>query len=137
MSITPINEPPDPDERSGDTPSRRSSIRTSVGRFASWLAARVTEVKQSIVSKKGERTETRTQSVRATSVAHDTIHVGTTRPSGGLTEYDRPFSSPTRELPDERGPTVISIETERGLRLSVPENPDETLTSDVWVTVEP
>ncbi|WP_372480758.1 hypothetical protein ACAH01_07755 [Halomicrobium sp. HM KBTZ05] len=51
-------------------------------------------------------------------------------------ERARPLTHPDRELDGLNTPDVVGIETDDGLRLSLPNNPDATLVSDVWVTIE-
>jgi len=47
-----------------------------------------------------------------------------------------PLTYPGRELADSNTTDVVGIETDAGLRLSVPENPDATIVSDQWVLIE-
>jgi len=47
-----------------------------------------------------------------------------------------PLTYPGREVHGINAPDVVGIETADGLRLSIPENPDSTIVSDQWVTVE-
>jgi hypothetical protein len=51
-------------------------------------------------------------------------------------DRERPLTHPGRECSGVNTPDVVGVETEDGLRLSVPENPDATVVSDVWVPIE-
>jgi hypothetical protein len=54
----------------------------------------------------------------------------------GYPDRERPLTYPGRERSGVNTPDVVGVETEDGLRLSVPENPDATVVSDVWVPIE-
>ncbi|ACV48673.1 MULTISPECIES: hypothetical protein [Halomicrobium] len=51
-------------------------------------------------------------------------------------ERAQPLTYPDRELDGLNTPDVIGIETDDGLRLSIPDNPDAAVVSDVWVPIE-
>jgi len=51
-------------------------------------------------------------------------------------DRDHPLTYPGRDLSDINPTDVVAIETSDGVRLSVPENPDATITSDVTVPIE-
>jgi len=54
----------------------------------------------------------------------------------GFPDRELALTHPARNSPGINAPDVVSIETDQGLRISVPENPDAVLTSDVWTTVD-
>ena len=54
----------------------------------------------------------------------------------GYPDRDRPLTYPGREDHDVNTTDVVGVETDDGLRLSVPENPDAKVVSDVWVEIE-
>lgn len=47
-----------------------------------------------------------------------------------------PLTYPGRDIVEINTTDAVGIETEDGLRLSVPENPDATILSDEWVPIE-
>lgn len=55
----------------------------------------------------------------------------------GFPDRDQPLTYPGRDCRGINPPDVVGIRTNGGLRVSLPENPDATLTSDVWTEVEP
>lgn len=134
MSITPVDKPPDEDDAPNGPLSRRSSsLRAHVGRIFSWVADRAADV-HSLVDGT-ERSPATGQVISADRPR--SVHADG---SGSLSEFperERPLTYPARDVPGVNSPDVVSVETKDGLRLSVPENPDATLTSDVWTTVDP
>ncbi|MBX0323029.1 hypothetical protein EGH21_08320 [Halomicroarcula sp. F13] len=56
---------------------------------------------------------------------------------GDFPERDRPFTYPTRNHSERNQVDLVCVETGDRLTVSLPENPDATLTSDTWERVEP
>lgn len=54
----------------------------------------------------------------------------------GFPDRHRPFSYPTRNLSDSNPVELVGTEDRDTLTIAHPHNPDATITSDVWVTVE-
>ncbi|WP_245180564.1 hypothetical protein [Haloarcula amylovorans] len=54
-----------------------------------------------------------------------------------LPERDRPFTYPARDHADANQADLVSVESGEALTISLPDNPDATITSDVWESVEP
>jgi hypothetical protein len=54
----------------------------------------------------------------------------------GYPDRDRPLTYPGRDSDGVNTTDVVGVETDDGLRLSVPENPDAEVVSDVWVPIE-
>lgn len=138
MSITPVDKPPDGDDPPDSTLSRQSSLfREYVGRFLSWLGGCVSDagIRSDSQERSGStgapvsRVESDPTTETVESVDYPTFN--------NFPEREQPLAHPARNTPGINTPDVVSIETEQGLRLSVPENPDAELTSDVWMTVEP
>lgn len=138
MSITPVDKPPDGDDAPDSALSRRSSVlREYVGRFFSWLGE--------CLYGAGTRSESQDRSESTgTQLSRDEDEVEAARvksaecPSfNDFPEREKPLAHPARNTTGINTPDVVSIETDQGLRLSVPENPDAEMTSDVWMTVEP
>lgn len=138
MSITPVDKPPDGNEDPDSQFTRRSSrLREYVGRFFSWLG--------DCVSGAGLRSDSPERSQSTGSLATSsgpTVETEAVESVDGPTFDDfparaKPLTHPARNAPGINTPDVVSIETDQGLRLSVPENPDAELTSDVWMPVEP
>ncbi|MBX0293936.1 hypothetical protein EGH23_03450 [Halomicroarcula sp. F27] len=55
----------------------------------------------------------------------------------GLPERDRPFTYPARDHADANRADLVSVESGEELTISLPDNPNATITSDVWESVEP
>lgn len=138
MNITPVDKTPDGDDAEDSALSRRSSVfRAYLGRFVSWLGNCVSSTRISTKSRDRSRstsaevlqpvTETEPEPVKATDCPAFKNFPG----------REQPLAHPARNSPGINTPDVVSIETDDGLRLSVPENPDAELTSDVWMSVEP
>ncbi len=133
MRITPVDEPPDGDDGSDRASSRRSSsVREYVGRFCSWLLARVTDP--------GTRSD-RSEPARGATQAREPPALEPVDGAERVTvpdfpSRDRPLTYPARDSEGINTPDVVGTQTEEGLRLSIPENPDAELTSDVWMDVE-
>ena len=136
MSITPVDKPPDGDDGS-DTPRQRPSslLKVYVGRFVSWLGERFATAGD------GSDSQTRSQATGDPDKRGRTERTPAKAVNSPAFEdfpgRERPLTHPARDSPGINSPDVVSIETDAGLRLSVPENPDAMLTSDVWMTVEP
>ena len=136
MSITPVDKPPDGDDNSEDARSRGpASLREYFSRFVSWLVERAPVVHRPERARDG--TPRDEASIRAREERVRAVDVNDERSFAGFPERERPLVYPARDLPGINTPDVVCVETECGLRLSVPENPDATLTSDVWTTVDP
>jgi|GEM_PF-3455546 len=140
MSITPVDKPPDGDETPDEALSDRSwSLREYVGRVFSWLSGRVSSVTVHAGSD-GDARDTEAASGRGETGSEQNpepvspVDCPTFR---GFPSREEPLTHPARNSPGINAPDVVSIETDQGLRLSVPENPDAVLTSDVWTTVDP
>ncbi|MBV0923201.1 hypothetical protein KTS45_03220 [Halomicroarcula limicola] len=58
-------------------------------------------------------------------------------PIADLPERDRPFTYPARGHADANRADLVSVESGEELTISLPDNPDATITSDVWESVEP
>ncbi|WP_227015520.1 hypothetical protein [Haloarcula sp. JP-L23] len=56
---------------------------------------------------------------------------------GDLPRRDRPFTYPTRNHSERNRVDLVCVEMDDRLTVSLPENPDATLTSDTWERVEP
>lgn len=137
MSITPVDKPPDGDEPQDNALSRRSSrVREYVGRFFSWLGTRLS-------SASGPADDDRSYSADVPVARGETdIEPKPVEPTDcsafrNFPGRDQPLTHPARNSSGINTPDVVSIETDQGLRLSVPENPDAEMTSDVWMPVEP
>lgn len=136
MRITPVDKPPDGDDGSGEPSRRRSTVRSYARRFLSWFGSLVTRTRH--VSQRERRSESR-DADRAERDTSDLRPVDRTEPvvSGDFPDREQPLTRPARDSTDINSPDVVGVQTEDGLRLSIPENPDAELTSDVWMTVEP
>lgn len=53
-----------------------------------------------------------------------------------LPARDRPFTAPAGSHPDYNQAELVCIKTETELTISLPDNPEATITSDVWERVE-
>lgn len=51
-------------------------------------------------------------------------------------DREHPLTYPGRDLSEINPTDVVAVETEDGVRLSIPENPDATIVSDNWVPIE-
>lgn len=135
MGILGQREADDPDEP--DSSSRLASLRDRVGRL---LAAVVERSRRSAAA-----LHATTDRLTGPPVGHRSLPGHTTAgpelatcPSmEGFPEREYLLTYPGRELSAINSPDVVRVETDHGLRLSVPENPEATLTSDVWMPVEP
>lgn len=136
MSITPTDKPPDRDERTNGARSRRSGS----------LRARVAAVLRSLVDRLRRDESDDLPTVvepSGTDDGDDSSPEALERPATqaadleGFPSRERPLTYPGREITGINSPDVVSVETEDGLRVSVPENPDATIVSDVWTTVDP
>lgn len=136
MSITPVDKPPDREER-GPGASRRSAVRKSVGRFFAWVRERVSAVLPSVEDREPALTVGSTPSTDAGEAARPAVATKGSAAVSTVRERDHPLTYPGRDLQGTNPPDVVSTETDDGLRISVPDNPDATLTSDVWTTVDP
>jgi len=56
--------------------------------------------------------------------------------TGALPTRDRPFTAPARHTAEHNQAELVCIETETELTISLPDNPEATITSDVWERVE-
>ncbi|WP_226021422.1 hypothetical protein [Halomicrobium salinisoli] len=114
---SPESDPPDPGE---------TSIRTRVGDAGASLLDRVRSAVSNFVA---------SDDVDPASAALLEEPPG----SPSMDDYpDReyPLTFPVRDRVGTNSPDVVALETEDGLRLSVPENSDAVITSDVWTTVD-
>ena len=53
-----------------------------------------------------------------------------------LPTRERPFTTPARNSAEANQAEPVSIETDTELTISLPDNPEATITSDVWERVE-
>lgn len=137
MSITPVDKPPDGDEGSNGPLSQRSSLHEYVGRFVSWLGDHT--VSTGLFTDSVESSQSSSQAV-SSQMEDESPQAIKSTDCPSFREFpnrEKPLTYPARDSPGINTPDVVSIETEEGLRLSVPENPDAAMTSDVWTTVEP
>lgn len=135
MSITPVDKPPDGNDESDETPSIRFwSLRAGLDRLFSWILDRVGSIEFHLEPREPRDRAPVADFDRPTVEGGDAGACGTI---DGFSNRERPLTYPGRELSGINTPDVVSLETEDGLRLSVPENPDAQLTSDVWTTVDP
>lgn len=135
MSITPVDKPPDGDG-SGDTTQGRSSLLGEyIKRFVSWLDDRLGEPDDSLQhqSQSRDRNDTTLQG----SAELKQVEAVNSKRFENLPRREKPLTYPARDTPGINSPDVVGVETEQGLRLSVPENPDAELVSDVWMDVQP
>jgi hypothetical protein len=138
MSITPVDKPPDGDgEPDSSLDGRSSRVREYVGRFFSWLGARVFGAGSRSNGREGAQSGSQVGSPDGTAVEAEPVDSIDNVAFDDFPERARPLTHPARNGPGINTPDVVSIETDQGLRLSVPENPDAELTSDVWMPVEP
>lgn len=136
MSITPTDKPPDADEPA-DTPlSRRAGrLRDGVERFLGALVDGVRSLGQWLSPDDSSVDSDHT--ARRRDARPDARSDRSPPDLDGFPERERPLTYPGREVSGVNSPDVVSVETDQGLRLSVPENPDATIVSDVWTTVDP
>lgn len=138
MSITPVDKPPDGDDEPDGALSRRSSVlRACVGRLVTWLGARVAEAGLGSDGQDATRSARTAASDGGSDVEATPVEPADCPAFEDFPEREQPLTHPARNLPGINTPDVVCIETEDGLRLSIPENPDAELTSDVWMPVEP
>lgn len=138
MSITPIDKPPDGEEPRDETLSRRSwSLRKYAGRFLSWLGERVAGATVRADGDGDSRPVDESGTNGGTESDPEPVTPADCPAFRGFPGREQPLTHPARNSPGINAPDVVSIETDQGLRLSVPENPDAVVTSDVWTTVDP
>lgn len=137
MSITPVDKPPDGDEGSNGPLSQQSSLREHVSRFVSWLVDRTASIGLLTDSPEHSQSSSQPVSSDAKDERQQAIEFNNGPSFREFPNREKPLTYPARDSPGINTPDVVSIETEEGLRLSVPENPDAAMTSDVWTTVEP
>lgn len=134
MDILGRRDTDDPEEP--DAAPRLTAVYERVRRFVDRLSA----IGSRLPPATGSTAATR-DSIVATRVDGSSLDADrspTECPSiGGFPDREYPLTYPSRELVGVNSPDVVSVETEHGLRLSMPENADASLTSDVWTTVEP
>ena len=53
-----------------------------------------------------------------------------------LPTHERPFTAPARNDSEPNQAEPVSIETDTDLTISLPDNPEASITSDVWERVE-
>ena len=145
MSLTPVDRPPEGGEAAEDPRSRRSSpVRRYLAQFVSWVGDRLTAVRPV-----GRSAGTRGAGDRSADSGDQSVSRGSSRSGRADAHLEdrtraersvdraRALARPRRDSPESDRTEVVSTETEDGLRLSLPSNPDATLTSDVWTTVDP
>ena len=137
MSITPVDKPPDGDD-SQDSPasSGSSRLREYAGRFFSWVGGVVAKAR-STTDRETTASSRNDPSGRATPAKPEPVRASDCPSFENFPGREKPLTHPARNSSGINTPDVVSIETQDGLRLSVPENPDAQMTSDVWMDVEP
>ncbi|WP_254274180.1 hypothetical protein [Haloarcula marina] len=133
MSLTPIDEhrdrgPDAPDEARGETTALQrfvSSVRSAFGRLVG------AESVFGSANARGDGPVRQERAARTTEASSDCP------PVAGLPERARPFTYPARDSDDENPVELVGVETAEGLTVSLPDNPDATITSDTWEPVEP
>lgn len=134
MSITPIDEP-----RSDRPVAADAEVRTRP--LSKRIGARVRSVVASLpfgdrLLEWRDREETRPET-HTDALADDAVSPPECPSVQNLPDRQLPFSYPTRNHPERNPVDLICIESDDAVTISLPENKDATITSDVWEQVEP
>ncbi|PSP93949.1 hypothetical protein BRC91_07720 [Halobacteriales archaeon QS_4_62_28] len=115
------NGSPEDDERAASTKTVANRVKTALDALRERLRSVVRPTQTT--DTKPSRSETPTEMMNCTEF-------------DSFPKRAHPLTHPGRDLSDINPTDVVAIETTDGVRLSVPENPDATITSDVTVPIE-
>lgn len=133
MSVAPIDKPPDRDEEAPENADSQFSVTDEVKGLVTRVARHLGSVRARIDHNGGQQENgDRTPASPTPRTKDEHRRSDTSAPGHG----DRPVSIVRRQPSLSQGPTVVGVETDRGLRLTEPGKPESRLTCDVWTSVE-
>jgi len=136
MSITPIDEPQSDRPVAADTEATSGSLRRRIrARLRSVVAS--LPLGERLLSRGDHDSPRPRPRAHTGGLADEAVRPPDCPSVPNLPDRQRPFTYPTRNRSEQNPVELVAVESDDVVTISLPENEDAKITSDVWERVEP